>query len=112
MRRPALVSLLLLAACAACLPPASGQTRATCEGSAARRVSHTGTLNVVWGAGTRFFVRVGDRSLEVLIDRPDRVSSDILQGLSARRVRVDGRAARGSETLCADSVTVVEDAAR
>jgi hypothetical protein len=63
---------------------------------------------VVWGAGTRFYVRVGERTLELLIDRPDQVSSDILQGLSARRVRVEGRESTSSAKVCADAVTAVE----
>lgn len=71
-------------------------------------MSHTGTLNVVWGAGTRFYVRVGERTLELLIDRPDLVSSDILQGLAARRVRVDGRESTGAAKVCADAVTALE----
>ncbi len=113
MRAASLVLLLSVAALSACRPPvpvvASG---AVCDGSAARAVSHTGTLHVVWGAGTRFYVRAGERTLELLIDRPERVSSDILQGLSSRTVQVDGRESNGAAKICADQVTIVEASLR
>lgn len=108
MRAASLSLLLPVAALAACRPTPAISTAELCDGSAARAVSHTGTLNVIWGAGTRFYVRVGDRALELLIDRPELVSSDILQGLSSRTVRVDGRESSSAAKICADDVTVVE----
>ena len=113
MRAASLALLLPLVATLACRPPApAAASGAMCDGSAARAVSHTGTLNVVWGAGTNFYLRAGERTLELLIDRPERVSSDILQGLSSRTVRVDGRVSSSAAKICADDVTVVEASIR
>ncbi len=112
MRSAALALILPLAVLGACQPRADQTSGPRCEGSAALAVSQTGTLNVVWGAGTRFYVRVGERTLELLIDRPDLVSSDILQGLATRRVRVDGRESTSAAKVCADAVTALEGSSR
>lgn len=112
MRRAALALILTLVVFGACQPRAGLARGLRCEGIPARSVSHTGTLNVVWGAGTRFYVRVGERTLELLIDRPELVSSDILQGLAARTVRVEGRESTRSAKVCADAVTALEESSR
>lgn len=108
MRRPALALFLPLLALSACRAAAPDPVALRCDGAAARAVSQTGTLNVVWGAGTHFYVRVGDRTLALLIDRPELVSSDVLQGLSTRTVRVEGRESSSAAKICADAVAVVE----
>lgn len=94
----------------ACRPIGGSGASSSCQGAPARAVSRTGTLNVVWGAETYFFLRDAERSIPIVIDRPNQVSADILQGLSARRVRVDGRESRASDRICADSVVVIDGA--
>lgn len=63
---------------------------------------------MISGDSTRFYLRVNDRDIRILVDRPDRVSTNVLQGLSARSVRVDGRESPSAARICADAVTGLE----